>query len=149
VRKVFHGLANAEKPVDFAIRITGPNGFIETLNLEQAVAGNTYFSRLTPGYYTIEEINHDVPGFTLSLVTVNDRPERLPYSFYIGEDAKITITVDNYYTPPSPPPGAQTGSDRPTARHAILLFAGIGFMGSAYLYILREKAYRGRRILKR
>ena len=153
IRKVFHGLANAEKPVDFYIRITNADGFSERLDLNESVAGFTFYG-LSPGDYTIEEVNHNVEGFVLSSVTINDRPETLPYTVYIeGGSAAIVITIDNYYTPPErppqppvppptepppsrppgPPPSPQTGDSRNTTRSTTLLIAGIMIMGYAIL----------------
>jgi len=98
IRKVFHGLANPEKPADFQIRITGPGGFNQILNINAAENGCT-FANLALGEYKIEEINSTVPGFNLSQVTINNWPATLPYIFTIADgDANIAITIDNSYT---------------------------------------------------
>jgi hypothetical protein len=108
VRKVFHGLANAEKPMDFFIHITGPEGFEQRIHLEESVEGRT-FSGLALGDYVIEEMDFNVAGFELSEVTINGQTASLPYTVSIADrNSHITITVDNTYEPLPEPKGSLT-----------------------------------------
>jgi hypothetical protein len=102
MRKVFHGLTNSEIPSDFQIRVTGPENLDRLVSVSQAVAGYT-LKNLTPGDYTITEVNNDVPKFNMT-VAVNNQSETLPYDFTIADETThLTLTVDNYYTPIEPP----------------------------------------------
>ena len=105
VRKAFHGLANAQKPVGFYIHITGPGGFDEKVFINDAEAGKT-FQNLAPGEYSIVEINSDVPGFDLSEITINgELVKKWPYKIIISDaSVHISITINNVYTPEPPDP---------------------------------------------
>jgi len=146
IRKVFHGLTNAEIPSGFQIRITGPGGFNELMNLSQAIAGNTY-RRLAPGNYTITEINNNAPGFAMT-VTINNQTVTLPHTFPItNTTGHITFTIDNTYTPTAPPPPSppprppspQTGVNRNLIIPIILLVLGTLFVVGAEVFRRKTK----------
>jgi len=130
--KVFHSLTNAEIPAGFQLRITGPEGFSQTINKDQAIAGVTY-RRLPLGQYTVTEVGSTVPGFNMTF-TVNNQTVSLPYTFTIeNANAYIGINIDNYYEPIQPP-SPQTGVVRNIILPlAVLVFAaGIVIMAEVY-----------------
>jgi pilin isopeptide linkage protein len=104
VNKAFHGLTAAERPANFQIAITGPGGFNQTLNLNQAISGSGgTFTNLAAGTYTIRESNSNVPGYNMS-VSINNNPVTLPYNIQItSTSGHVTVTIDNFYTPVPPP----------------------------------------------
>jgi len=98
VNKVFHGLTTAQRPANFQIIITGPGGFSQTLNLDQAVSGTGgTFTNLAAGTYTITEANNNVPGYRMT-VSINNNPVSLPYAVQVT-GGHIMITIDDFYTP--------------------------------------------------
>jgi hypothetical protein len=144
--KVFHGLANAEIPTGFQIRITGPGAFSETISYSQAIAGRT-FTNLEQGAYTITELGNNVPGFNMS-VTINNQLRTLPFTFTIDSVAHIAMTIDNDYErvppppttptpPPETPPSPQTGLRSFVLPMAILL-SGVAIVGAAEIYRRRN-----------
>jgi len=104
VNKAFHGLTVAERPANFQIVITGPGGFNQSLNLNQAISGSGgTFTNLAAGSYTIREVNSSVPGYNMT-VSTNNTPLTLPYTIQISDTSgHVTITIDNFYTPVPPP----------------------------------------------
>jgi pilin isopeptide linkage protein len=104
VNKVFHGLTAAQRPADFQIGITGPGGFNQTLNLNQAISGSGgTFTNLAAGTYTINEVNSNVPGYNMR-VSINNNPVTLPYAIQISDTSgHLTVSIDNFYTPVPPP----------------------------------------------
>jgi len=125
VNKVFHGLMPAERPGNFQINITGPSGFNQSLNLNQAVSGSGgTFTNLATGAYTIRESNSSVPGFNMA-VSINNSPVTLPYTVQVTS-GHITVTIDNTYTPSVPiEPSPRTGVDRSIIIPTILLSLGV------------------------
>jgi len=108
VNKVFHGLTPAERPADFRINITGPGGFSQSLNLNQAISGSSgTFTNLTAGTYTINEVNNSISGYRLS-ISVNNKPVTLPFTVEVTS-GYIMVTIDNYYRAPTPAPAPPTG----------------------------------------
>jgi len=106
IHKAFHGLAHDDLPREFFIRITGPNNFDETLNLNEAISGKI-FAGLEFGEYTIEELNFNVPGFRFFEVLINNERITLPHRFDItANNPHIFINMDNFYTPIKEPLGS-------------------------------------------
>jgi hypothetical protein len=136
VWKVFHGLTNAQIPAGFQIRITGPEGFSQTINRDQAIAGMT-FRRLTPGQYTVTEEGNNVPGFNMT-VTIDNQSRTLPYTFTIESSTRlIGMNIDNYYTPERPP-SPQTGTGSFVLPVAIFLLGAV-IIGIAEGYRRKSK----------
>jgi hypothetical protein len=136
VWKVFHGLANAQIPAGFQIRITGPGEFSQTINRDQAIAGAT-FRRLTPGQYTVTEEGNTVPGFEMT-VTIDGQSRTLPYTFTIESSTQhIGMNIDNYYEPATPP-SPQTGL-RGFTLPVVILLLGAVIIGMAEGYRRRGK----------
>jgi len=131
VNKVFHGLTTAERPGDFQIVITGPGGFNQSLDLNEAVSGGGgTFTNLTAGTYTIRESNSNVPGFNIA-VSINNSPVTLPHTVQVNS-GHITVTIDNYYTTPSPAP--LTGINSNIVIPVILLSIGAACIVGAVIY---------------
>ncbi|MCL2425902.1 MAG: VWA domain-containing protein [Oscillospiraceae bacterium] len=146
--KMFHGLTDSERPPNFQLHITGPNGFDEILDLDQSVNGTT-FANITPGTYTIDELNKIVDGFVVN-VMVGGQPVTLPYNFDVAQDSvNLTIVIDNFYSPEDPPeppeepqtPGRapQTGVVRNLLVPILLLVFGFIIVGGAEVHRRRQK----------
>jgi len=136
VNKVFHGLKPTERPGNFQIVISGPGGFNQSLNLNQAVSGNSgTFTNLTAGAYTIRESNSGVAGFNMS-VSINNTPVTLPYTVQVT-DGHIMVTIDNFYTS-VPTPAPSTGIDRNIIIPIILLSLGVVCIVGAVIYRKRS-----------
>ncbi|MCL2662334.1 MAG: VWA domain-containing protein [Oscillospiraceae bacterium] len=134
--KVFHGLTNAQIPAGFQIRITGPEGFNQTINRDQAIAGVTY-KNLALGQYTVTETGSSVSGFNMSF-TINNRTVSLPFTFNIANANQfIGINIDNYYSPVRPP-SPQTGTGSYILPVAIFLL-GATIIGIAEVYRRKNK----------
>ncbi|MCL2409892.1 MAG: SpaA isopeptide-forming pilin-related protein [Oscillospiraceae bacterium] len=89
---------------------------------------------ITPGVppYTPEPpepITPEVPPYPPTPIT----PEVPPYP------TEPSYPPEPTELPTAPPPGPQTGNDRPTTSYVVMLIAGIGLMGSATVYLAREK----------
>jgi len=129
--KAFHGLTNAEIPSGFRIQITGPGGFSQTINANQAIAGVTYLN-LVPGQYTVTEAGSGVPGFNMSF-TIDNQSVTLPFTFTIESSTEhIGLVMDNYYRPVRPP-SPQTGTESFLIPVAILLLGAV-IIGLAEVY---------------
>jgi hypothetical protein len=135
INKAFHGITPAERPGNFQIVVTGPGGFNQTLNLNQAVSGNEgTFTNLTAGAYTIRESNSNVHGFSMT-VSINNSPATLPHTVQVTT-GHITVTVDNTYTtaqqtaPPAPPTGVNSNIVIPV----ILLSLGAVCIAGSVIY---------------
>jgi hypothetical protein len=135
VNKVFHGLTAAERPSNFQIIITGPGGFDQTLNLNQAVSGSGgTFTNLAAGTYTIRESNSSVSGFSIA-VSINNSPATLPHTVQVT-GGHITVTIDNYYTTASPAPA--TGISSNIVIPIVLLSVGAACIVGAIIYRKRS-----------
>jgi len=137
--KVFHGLTNTQIPAGFQILITGPGGFSQTINANQAIAGVTY-TNLDTGSYTVTEVGNTVPGFNMT-VTIDNQARTLPFTFTIESGTRhIGMTIDNYYdpVPPPRPPSPQTGTGSFTLPVVIFLL-GAAIIGIAELYRRKSK----------
>jgi hypothetical protein len=136
VNKVFHGLAQAERPADFQIIITGPGGFSQTLNLNQAVSGNGgTFTNLATGTYTINEANSNVSGFNTT-VSINNRPVTLPFTVQVTTGHTM-VTIDNFYSPA--PPAPKTGVNHNIFLPVLLFSLGALSITGAVIYRKRAK----------
>ncbi|MCL2226899.1 MAG: hypothetical protein FWB97_04645 [Oscillospiraceae bacterium] len=100
VRKAFHGLPAEDRPDNFQIKITNPDGRItyHTLN------DSNYFllEDAPPGTYFIDEVGYNVDGFAVE--THPDLPIRV---VVLPREEAIVIelaVIDNIYTP-LPPSG--------------------------------------------
>jgi hypothetical protein len=142
VNKVFHGLKPTERPANFQIVVTGPGGFNQSINLSQAVSGSGgSFTNLTPGTYTISERNSSVTGFNM-VVSINNRRVTLPYTVQVPS-GHVTITIDNSYTPVSPPAPA-TGINSNILIPVILLSIGVVLITGAIIY--RKRSNKSKKI---
>jgi pilin isopeptide linkage protein len=136
VNKVFHGLTTTERPGNFQLVISGPGGFSQTLNLNQAVSGSGgTFTNLATGAYTIRESNSGVPGFNMT-VSINNTTVTLPYTVQVTT-GHITVTIDNFYTP-VPTPSPPTGINSNIVIAIVLLSLGAVFIAGAMIYRKRS-----------
>jgi len=116
----------------FAIVITGPNGFNESIGIDDALNG-VVFEKVDEGTYFFSEINANIPGYSMT-----SNPQ-LPFRRYVmpSTAGTVTISITNDYKTPQPSP--QTGINRSIALPIILLSAALICLGGAEFYRRRSK----------